>query len=185
MSALKADETELASWMRAANRGDQNAYRQFLSSLIPILRAIAGRTLSRSGIGTADTEDIVQEIVLTVHLRRHTWDETAKILPWIHGIARHKAIDAMRRRGRRLEIPIDGFEEIIPAPAPRETVSETDIARFLGRLAEGQRRIVAAISIEGLSIKDAAARFGMSEGTARVTLHRGLKSLARLYRSES
>ena len=185
MGSLKPSEEQLALWMRAANQGDQSAYRQCLAALLPLLRVAAAKALSRAGGSVADAEDIVQEVVLTIHLRRHTWDETARFLPWMYGIARHKTIDALRRRGRRMEVPIEGFEDIFEAPAPRETVSDTDMAHYLTQLAEGQRKIVMAISIEGLSIRDAAQRLGMSEGAARVTLHRGLKNLARLYRSEA
>lgn len=185
MGSLKPSEEQLALWMRAANRGDQSAYRQCLAALLPLLRVAAAKALSRAGGRVADAEDIVQEVVLTIHVRRHTWDETARFLPWVFGIARHKIIDALRRRGRRMEVPIDGFEDIFEAPAPRETLSDTDMARYLTRLAEGQRNIVMAISIEGLSIRDAAQRLGMTEGAARVTLHRGLKKLADLYRSEA
>ena len=185
MGSLKPNEEQFSVWMRAANRGDQEAYRQCLSALLPVLRGVAARSLSRAGVGVADVEDLVQEIIVTIHLRRHTWDEDARFLPWMHGIARHKIIDALRRRGRRMEVPLDDFGDIFEAPAGRQTLGEADVGRFLGKLADGQRKIVTAISVEGLSIREAAQRFGMSEGAARVTLHRGLKSLARLYRSES
>jgi RNA polymerase sigma-70 factor (ECF subfamily) len=185
MGSLKSNEEQFSVWMRAANRGDQVAYRLCLSALLPVLRAVAARSLSRAGIGVADVEDLVQEIVLTIHLRRHTWDEDARFLPWMHGIARHKIIDALRRRGRRMEVPLDDFGDVFEAPAGRERLGEPDVGRFLGKLVDGQRKIVTAISVEGLSIREAAQRFGMSEGAARVTFHRGLKSLARLYRSES
>ena len=185
MSSLKPSEEQLARWMRAANRGDQVAYRQCLSALLPFLRVTTIKMMARSGGNVADAEDIVQEVVLTIHLRRHTWDENARFIPWLYGIARHKTIDALRRRGRRMEVSIEGFEEIFEAPLAQETVSDTDMAHYLGQLAEGQRNIVMAISIEGLSIQDAAQRLGISEGAARVTLHRGLKNLARLYRKEA
>lgn len=180
MKELKASDDNLSAWMRAANRGDQNAYRNLLLALLPLLRQTVAKSLVRAGGSTADSEDVVQEIMLAIHLRRHTWDETAMIMPWVYGIARHKIVDALRRRGRRLETPLDGFEDVIEAPVAHESLSEKDIVRFLNRLGDSQRRIVLAVSVEGLSIRDAAQRLGISEGTARVTLHRGLKTLARI-----
>jgi RNA polymerase sigma-70 factor (ECF subfamily) len=184
MDALKGRDEQLSAWMRAANRGDQDAYRSLLSALLPILRQIAVKSLARVGAATVDSEDVVQEIMLAIHMRRHTWDESAMVMPWVYGIARHKIIDALRRRGRRLEVPLDEFEEIIEAPVGREGLSEQELVRFVHRLGDRQRTIVLAVSVEGLSIRDAAQRLGISEGTARVTLHRGLKTLARIYGSE-
>ncbi|MBS7803330.1 sigma-70 family RNA polymerase sigma factor [Rhizobiales bacterium TNE-4] len=184
MDDFKSSDERLSAWMRAASRGDQEAYRNFLSALLPVLRQTALRSLSRAGASVADSEDVVQEIMLAIHLRRHTWDESTTIMPWVYGIARHKMIDVLRRRGRRFEVPLDGFEEIVEAPAAAEALSERDIIRFLGRLGNGQRKVVLAVSVEGLSIRDAAKRLGITEGAARVTLHRGLKTLARIYGSE-
>ena len=67
-------DAEWAGLMRAANAGDQAAYQRLLLSMAPWLRAIARRGLARWG--DADAEDVVQETLLAIHLKRHTWDET-------------------------------------------------------------------------------------------------------------
>ena len=54
--------------------------------------------------------------------------------------------------------------------------------KMLASLAERQRVIVEAISIEGRSARDVGQRLGMSEGAVRVALHRALKALAAAYR---
>jgi RNA polymerase sigma-70 factor (ECF subfamily) len=61
--------------------------------------------LARAAMGPADTE--VQEILLAVHLKRHTWDATRPLGPWLQAVARHKLIDAVRRGGRRVSLSID------------------------------------------------------------------------------
>ena len=66
---------DLSALMRAANRGDDGAYRQLLTALVPRVRAAVRAGLARSGRGGADPEDVVQETLLAIHLKRQTWDE--------------------------------------------------------------------------------------------------------------
>ena len=175
-------EAEFASWMRAGLDGDGAAYGRLLEALVPRLRAFARGGLARTGLGNADVEDVVQEILLAVHVKRGTWMRDAAFLPWLNAIARHKLIDAMRRRGRRGETPIDDVAHVLPDDAPAPETAPAELARLVGRLGGRQGQVVAAISLEEASIKDVARRFAMSEGAVRVTLHRGLRKLASLYR---
>src|ERR1700753_1382408 len=87
--------------MRSAIAGDSAAYHRLLKSVTPVLRAAARRGLARAGQPVDQSEDIVQDILLAVHLKRHTWDANAPFAPWLFAIARNKLIDALRRRGRR------------------------------------------------------------------------------------
>jgi RNA polymerase sigma-70 factor (ECF subfamily) len=170
--------------MRAGLGGDQASYRQLLMALAPRLRALARRGLARAGLGTADIEDVVQETLLAIHVKRHTWNSDQPFRPWLNAIARHKLIDAMRRRGRRGEVPIDGLEDVLPDNAAPAETSQGELTRLVSRLEGRQLEIVRAISLEGESISDAAVKFAMSEGAVRVTLHRGLRKLASLYRGD-
>jgi RNA polymerase sigma-70 factor (ECF subfamily) len=168
------DENELARMMRAAIAGDERAYGEFLQRAACIVRSFARRKIMRGGI---DPEDIVQETLLAVHIKRHTWRDDAPIAPWLYAIARHKLADACRRRGRRVEIEIGEVAETLIEPKP-ETVSKREIGRALETLASGQRSVVAAVSIDGCSISETAQRLGMSETAVRVALHRGLTAIA-------
>jgi Sigma-70 region 2 len=81
----------VAAWavlMRAAVNGDAGAYRQFLASLAPVLRATARRNCARVGLDGGEAEDVVQETLLAIHLKRYTWDLDRPIGPWITAIAR-------------------------------------------------------------------------------------------------
>lgn len=175
-----AREADWSDWMRAAIDGDAAAYRRLLDALTPVLRAGATRGLRRAGVGTADVEDVVQETLLALHLKRHTWDRTQPLMPWVVTVARHKLVDGLRRRGRRIELPVADYEEILAAPEERDPTEAHDVDRLLGRLAPRQRDIVRSITVEDRSITATADRLGMSEGAVRVALHRGLKALAAL-----
>lgn len=168
--------------MRAGLAGDARAYRALLEALTPRLRALVARGLARAGAGGADTEDVVQETLLAIHLKRHTWDASEPLAPWVWTIARNKTIDALRRRGRRIELPVDDWAEFLPAPPTRDPTEGGDVERLLGSLGERQRDIVRSIGVEDRSIRETAGRLGMTEGAVRVALHRGLKALAELYR---
>jgi RNA polymerase sigma factor (sigma-70 family) len=180
MEKRRADDRERqwAGWMRAANAGDQIAYRRLLETLAPFLGQAARRGFTRSGFGNCDVDDVVQETLLAIHLKRQTWDQSEAIMPWVMAIARHKLIDSLRRRGRHVGLPIDDFLDVLPAEPATEGVSSRDAERLLSVLRGRQRDVLHAISIEGMSTSEAAARFQISEGAVRVALHRGLSALA-------
>jgi RNA polymerase sigma-70 factor, ECF subfamily len=171
------DETELARLMRAATAGNENAYAEFLQRAAAIVRGFARRKIVQGGV---DPEDVVQETLLAIHLKRHTWRQDAPILPWIYAIARYKLVDAFRRRGRHIEVAIEDFAEMLAEPE-QDTVSERDISRALDGLSAGQRSVVSSISVDGNSIGETATKLGMSETAVRVALHRGLSAIAKRF----
>ena len=177
-------EKQWALLMRAGNAGDGDSYRRLLLLLTPVLRANARRGLAPAGMADTDAEDVVQETLLAIHLKRQSWDEEAPFGPWLRAIARHKMIDALRRRGRRITLPVDDFSEILADGSAEPDMLAADVGRHLEFLPPGQRTIVQAIAIDGASIADAAARFSMTTGAVRVALHRGLSALARKFRTE-
>ena len=168
-------EETLCRLLLAALAGDQRAYAGFLEAVAGRLRATLRRKLGSGGV---EAEDILQETLLAIHLKRDTWDVTAPVLPWVHAIARYKMIDAFRRRGRRIELDIGDFVDVLAQPEV-DTVSEREIGRALGLLGPGQKAVVAAISVEGRTIAETAGRLGMTETAVRVALHRGLTAISR------
>lgn len=179
-----AEETRLATALRAANAGDAAAYEAFLSEAADLLRAGARARLSRLGFGPDDAEDVVQETLVALHLKRDTWDGARPVLPWIRAIARHKALDAARRlgrlRARTSAQPVEDWADILPgAHEPAAEIEPERVVRE--RLAEAlkgrERGVVAALGLEGLSVAAVAARFAISEGAVRVAFHRGLARL--------
>ena len=181
---MRESEGEWTGLMRQAISGDSAAYHRLLKAVTPVLRAGARRGLARAGQPVDQSEDIVQDILLAVHLKRHTWDANAPFAPWLFAIARNKLIDALRRRGRRIFVNVDDFAETIADEPAAETVSANEIASLLQTLPQRQREVLQSISVESASIKDTAAKFAMSEGAVRVALHRALASLTAKLRED-
>src|SRR6478752_6106301 len=133
--------------MRRAISGDSAAYHRLLKALTPVLRAAARRGLARAGQPVDQSEDIVQEILLAVHLKRHTWDVSAPFAPWLFAIARNKLIDALRR-GRRVFVNIDDFAETIAGEPAAEAAPASEVAAQLQSLPPRQRDVVQSIAVE-------------------------------------
>lgn len=181
---MREAENEWTGLMTAAIAGDGVAYLRLLKAIAPVLRAAARRGLTRAGQPVDQSEDIVQDILLAVHLKRHTWDVRAPFAPWLLAIARNKLIDALRRRGRRIFVNIDDFAETIPSETAPETMSANEMATYLEDLPRRQREVLQSIAIESASIKETASKLSMSEGAVRVALHRGLSAVAARLREE-
>lgn len=174
------EDRVMAGLMRAALQGDEAAYAEFLRrAALLVRRAVArrlGQTLS-SGV-----EDVVQETLLAVHLKRQTWRTDEPILPWLSAIARYKAIDACRRRGVRVDLPIEDLAEVLAGPDTTAHVEDTEhIEMAVRTLNGGQQKVVRSIALEGRSIKETAAALSMKEGAVRVAFHRGLSAIAQRF----
>lgn len=178
---MQKQQQDLAELMRMANRGDASAYRHLLELLAPRLRAMARRGLARAGRPDGDCEDIVQEVLLAVHLKRQTWDESLPLEPWLHAIMRYKLVDALRRQGFREHLPIDAFEDLAGSSG-QEAEHALDADDLLARLPDRQRRIVIGMAMEGRSAREVGESLGLADGAVRVALHRALKSLAVIVR---
>ncbi len=173
-----AGDASLEELLKAANRGDQRAYTGFLTAVTPLLRGIAR---SRgSGLGNEVCEDIVQETLLAIHQKRHTWREDLPVRPWLYAIVRYKVVDAFRSRGRRVHMQIDDFAETIAAEPDDDLTVRSDMDRVISQLDDRSAKIVRSIGIDGDSIADVSGKLGMTETAVRVALHRGLKKLSGL-----
>jgi RNA polymerase sigma-70 factor (ECF subfamily) len=177
-----ADPSDLAAMMRLARQGDDEAYRRLLVRVSVWLRHVVRHGLVQAGRGTADIEDVVQETLLAMHLKRETWDDAQPLEPWLRAIARHKLIDHLRRRGFHHHVDIDDIIDVPDTTSSPDPEAQIDSHRLLATLPHRQRRIVEGISIEGRRAAEMAQTLGMSENAVRVTLHRALKALAAAYR---
>jgi RNA polymerase sigma-70 factor (ECF subfamily) len=162
-----------AQWMERVQAGDHDAYRALLEDVSAELRGFLRRRLRDA----QEVEDVVQEILLTVHRARHTYDPSRPFEPWLMAIARHAAVDAFRRERRRGrwerlaedDTPVEGSTE--------DRAGELSIAAAFARLPDQQREALEMVKLEGLSVEEAAARSGVSEGALRVRIHRGYRAL--------
>ena len=167
-----------------AQAGDEQAYREALTAIAARLRGYFGRRMVSL---PDDVEDLVQETLLVLHLQRGTYDPAVPVSAWLHAIARHKLVDLWRRRGRReaLHDSLDDLDEAQHPVMADEQPTRRDLGVLLLMLPASQRSAIEMIKIEGLSVSEASARTGASESALKVRVHRGLKRLAALVRSQS
>ncbi|MBT2790048.1 sigma-70 family RNA polymerase sigma factor [Paraburkholderia strydomiana] len=178
-----AREEQWAIWMRAALANDADAYRRFLEDVTPYLRSMARRRCEPRSAPGSEVEDVVQEMLLAVHLKRGSWDQTRPIGPWLSTIARNKMVDILRQRVRHESVPIEDVAATLASKNPRDAPEHGDLERLLKRLGEPQRSIVQSLSLDGHSVRDTATRLNMTEGAISVALHRAVKKLASMYRN--
>jgi RNA polymerase sigma-70 factor, ECF subfamily len=173
------DEWHWTMLLEQSLEGDCAAYHHLLLLLTPALRRAIRARAQNVGL---DAEDVVQEVLLALHLKRNTWVRGTPVAPWVAAIARNKLVDAHRRRGRRLEISIDSVVDTLRGETDDGDDRTADLARGMATLSDRQRQVLTAVSLEGYSAREAAQQLDMSEVAVRVTLHRGLKCLAALFR---
>lgn len=171
-------EAELRALMVAGLDGDADAHRALLAHLSGHLRAFYRGRLLRAGRNTAETEDLVQEALMAVHIQRHTYDPAKLLTPWVYAIARYKLIDYLRRtQGYLNDVPIEGAGQIIADDDRAATESSHDLNKLLAHLPDKMRLAIQYVKVDGLSVAEAAARCGISESAVKVNVHRGLKAL--------
>jgi len=133
---VTANETELKGLMLASLDGDAASYRSLLDRLSGRLRAYYKGKLARVGRGATEAEDLVQEVLLAVHLKRHTYDTGELFTPWVHTIARYKLIDYLRRTRTSASVPLNEGTEAMAQDDHADAESSHDIRKLLGRLPE-------------------------------------------------
>ncbi|MFC0387542.1 sigma-70 family RNA polymerase sigma factor [Muricoccus vinaceus] len=174
-------EGRWAEAMRAERRGDALAYERLLKEVAVILRRLIHSRLGRFGLRVDETEDVVQEILIGLHGKRHTWDDTRPIMPWLYTITRYKFIDTARRlrreAARHVDITIEEMAEIFAAPSEEADRTMSDIDRHLTDLPSSQRQVVQALGVDGATVRATAERLHTSEGSVHVLYHRALKRL--------
>ena len=170
-------EERLRSLMLQSLAGDAAAYRMFLDELTARLRSYLRRRLG----GLPDeVEDLLQELLLAVHNKRHTYDPKQPLTSWVQAIAHYKLVDLLRRRSRNnaLTDPLDEDDQVFATTANAATEAKYDVEKLLRGLPDRQRLPILYVKIEGASVTDTAIRTGMSESAVKVGIHRGLKALA-------
>ena len=163
-----------ADWdalMRTSLAGDQAAYGRLLRELQRWLANYLRRRLP-----PATVDDAVQDTLIAVHEKRHTWQPEQPLRPWVAAIARYKWIDRLRAMRHDAE-PLD---EQWPDRDSREPLHAAMVLeRLLAQLKPAQAQVIGLVKLHGLSIAEASRRTGQSESLVKVNIHRGLAALAR------
>jgi RNA polymerase sigma-70 factor (ECF subfamily) len=183
---MTTHETELKALMLASLDGDAASYRALLDRLSRRLRAYFKGKLAGIGRGASEAEDLVQEAVLAIHIKRHTYDPAEPLTPWVHAIARYKLIDFLRRNHASLaDVPIEEADAIMAHDDNVSAESTYDVRRLMERLPKNMRCSIEAVKLDGQSVAEAAERCGLSESGVKVNIHRGLKALSALIARET
>jgi RNA polymerase sigma-70 factor (ECF subfamily) len=174
-------EPDWSALMARSQEGDGAAYRRLLQSILPYLRALA----RRAGLPGDEVEDAVQDVLMTLHAIRHSYDPARPFAPWLAAVARHRIIDRRRRLVRRAsrESPMDNETETLPAPPTYLPETESEVRRMkaaISALPKGQRQAIEMLKLKEMSLKEASAASGQSISALKVAVHRAVKRLRSL-----
>lgn len=168
-------ESDLGRLMVSAQHGDRHAYEALLVRVAALAHGFVRRRVG----DVPWCDDVVQESLLAVHRARHTYDAARPFAPWLYAIVQNRLVDALRVQRRRL------LRELDPASVPergtrpgqeREALSR-DVRRAVAALPQHQRQVIELLKFEDLSVREVAARLGMTESNVKVTAHRGYRAL--------
>jgi RNA polymerase sigma factor (sigma-70 family) len=165
--------------MRAAQDGNHGSYSLLLTELLPVLRG----TVAKRWRNRQDVEDIVQDILLSLHSVRHTYDPARPFLPWLMTITMRRIADAARRLASRSanETTVEIMPETFSGDETKSSQDTSDdqeaIRAALLALPPGQRQAVELMKVQGLSLREASGRTGKSVASLKVTVHRALKAM--------
>lgn len=180
---MNASEERLKGLLLRGLDGEAPAYQAFLMEMSTHLRAYFRKRLARL---PDEVEDLVQESLLAIHNKRHTYDAGQPLTAWVHAIAKYKLVDLLRRRASReaLTDPIDDETDFFSSADSEAADARRDLAKLLDHLPDRQRLPIVHTKLEGLSVAETAQLTGMSESAVKVGVHRGLKALAALIRGK-
>ena len=164
--------------LAAAQKGDVAAYHLFLTSITPFIRSlIRKRDWHSDGV-----DDVVQDVLLTVHRIRHTYEPGRPVKPWLAAISARRSIDAMRRRGRigAKEIHDEvAYETFADSQANQEEAGDPgrEIARMTNGLSRGQKEAIELVKLREMSLVEASSASGQSVASLKVNIHRAIKKM--------
>ena len=168
--------------MAAAQDGDARAYTALLSACVPLAKAAA----RRQGVPAERVEDVVQDVLLTVHRASATYDPRRPFLPWLRAIAQRRAIDALRRGYKQApEVQDEAAAQAVASAAPDagEVLDQADQGRVLAvavaALPPGQRQAIELLALRERSLEEASGETGRSKVALKVNLHRAIQALRR------
>jgi RNA polymerase sigma-70 factor (ECF subfamily) len=167
--------------MRDAQAGDSRAYARLLKEITPRLRNfLRGQ---RRFLSVEDIEDLVQEVLLSLHSVRATYDPERPFMPWLMAIAHNRLADSARRQARRSAHEVQVAE--MPATV-RDDGANIDpevyrdpeaLKRAIRDLPRGQRQAIEMLKLREMSLKEASATGGTSIGALKVSVHRAMDAL--------
>ena len=180
---MKPESTSrsLEALMQAAQGGDMRAYERLLKEITPKLRQIIRR--HRQFFTAEEVEDLVQDVLLSLHAVRATFAAGRSFMPWLSTIAHNRLADSARRyyRGKANEVQVDELPVTFaedPANVEGESYRDPgELANAIRGLPEGQRNAIEMLKLREMSLKEAAIASGTSVGALKVSIHRAVATL--------
>ncbi|GLK53937.1 MULTISPECIES: sigma-70 family RNA polymerase sigma factor [Alphaproteobacteria] len=173
---MKMVETEaiLRELMIASQAGSASEYRRLLEALKIRLDIFFRRRLA----DPSAAEDLVQEALMTIHVKRDTYDPAQPFTAWAYAIARYKLVDHFRRNRIRAHVPIDEVDFLGEADTGFAAAeARLDVERMMETLPEGQANALRLTKLDELSVAEAAEKSRSGISAIKVNVHRGLKAL--------
>lgn len=164
--------------MRLAQQGDNRAYATLFRAITPILKGFIVHRLGH----VSDADDVVQDILMSIHRASHTYDTARPFRGWMFAIARHRLNDHFRRIYKKGDLPDISLEDLafeISNPDVTEGEQKYEyVYELLESLPEKQRKIVTLMKLEGRTAEETAKTMKMSVSAVKVSAHRAYKALA-------
>lgn len=188
MSEPSSRENDLAKFMRAAQAGDSHSYARLLEEITPRLRRIVRSR--RPFLQVEDIEDVVQEILLSVHAVRATYDPERPFIPWLLAIAKNRLADAGRRFARSTahEVYIENLAVTFsddPANNSMDSFGDLeDLRTAIEALPPMQRDAIHMLKLREMSLKEAAGASHTTVGALKVATHRAMTALRKMLLKE-
>ena len=169
-------DDNLAQLMRRSLNGDARAYAELLQETARLLRPFLSRRLRFSN----EVDDLLQEILLSIHKARHTYDGRRPYKPWAYAIARFRLLDPLRAHYAdhlRDAEDYDELEEILPDDVTEAEMSYESISREVEKLPGKQATILRLMHQDGYTAREVAGMLGMKESAVKVSAHRAYRIL--------
>jgi RNA polymerase sigma-70 factor (ECF subfamily) len=171
-------DSDWGALMAAAQSGNAGVYHRLMREVSGWLRRYFARRLP-----PAMVDDAVQDTLLAIHEKRHTYDPARPFEPWLAAIARYKRIDRLRAMKAA---PTEALSEDIPVNDHGDTVMNArSLERLLAELKPAQSDVIRLVKLQGLSVEEAAVRTGQSISLVKVNIHRGLGRLMSIAKRQS
>lgn len=162
--------------MQRSLSGDQRAYAELLRKTASLLRPFLSKRLSFSN----EVDDLMQEILISIHKARHTYDGQRPYKPWAFAIAKFRLNDYLRAHYSdqlRHALDLDELEESLHEPVTEPEMSYESISGEVQKLPEKQATILRLMHQDGYTAKEVAEKMGMNESAVKVAAHRAYKVL--------
>lgn len=174
----RGGEPDWGALLAAGQKGDNEAYRAFLKAILPFVRSLARRRSWSEEMA----EDVVQDVLLTVHRIRHTYEPGRPVKPWLAAIASRRAVDAMRRQGRQSAREVHdqaAYETFADPRTNRIEAGEAadEVGRMMDELTPRQREAIDLVKLKEMSLAEASAESGQSVASLKVNVHRAIRKL--------